>query len=805
MTEPDYDKLSDQELMALLNSGQPVQPTNAETGQPLNPAQTQTYQQLGAAGGIDPQAEPGSARLPKAQINPGDIPDQGQFFVDTKGRVQQVPQSTVGDIGSSVTDRVRAFARGVPVLGSLADEANAATAATLAPAMEPALRKAPAVVQAILGYDPRQEISGAGDWGQRYKAAENLQRFRDQTFDQAHPYESPIEQVGGGVAGTVAMLPALAVATNAAGPEAGLLMRSGTGALEGGTIGAVHGYGSGYGDLSDPSRIRGAEAGALFGAGGGAALPVATRVAGIGWNATGGKLVDAIRGSKTVQTPLSAEAERIAKVIADENPQASAMRPDRSDLESALVAANRSDLTIPASHVDDAYVRLARAADRQKMTPQEVADAARTVGPFGTFADTGEAMRDLLRASINRPGRGATIAEENLTPRQNGVFDPDTGEWLVRPSSARITDQAQAGLGLEGKDYYGEMDNLLAARKAAADPLYAKMQQAPPVDVANLQEFTASPDFKSAYDRARAISQREFVTQPDGTRAIVPLPEEVPGQLDWRTLDLMKQGLDDLVSEGKLQGIGANANNAVKGYRNAFRDKLDSLNPDYKAARDAFAGPTAMKDALEEGRGLLNEDAPLVAADLAKRSESERQMMRLGALQALQTKLGNANVTYDAASQAGLLKPNQLARFKALFPDQQSFADFYRTMQAEKTMFGTNKAAFGNSTTAKQLLNVMEPSDPQLEGVAQAVPAAMGLNPIALVRAIHRMGMESPMREGVAETIASILSSHNAEQFPDVVRRMTEAQRAAYVSDVIRKSMGADAGQIAGRMTNNGQ
>lgn len=766
---PDVSKLSDQELMDVLNSAPPSAPPQM---QPQPPPQA--------------PAPPPQAGAPSPQAPP-------------PGGVQ--------DVLSSVYDRLRAVARGVPVLGAYADEANAATAAAIAPALEPVLRNSPHLVQALMGYDPRKEIGDLPTFGDRYRAAENLQKFEDQRFDTAHPKESMAEQIGGGVAGTVAFLPALAAATNAVGPEASLLVRSGTGAVEGAGVGALHGYGSGYGGLADPSRIRGAEGGAIFGGAAGAALPIASNVAGTAWRATGGRLVDAVRGNAEVQAPISAEADRLARILREENPQASEMKPDRSDLESALVTAQRSPLTTRASNVDDAYIRLARAADRQKMSPEEMANAVRELGPFATLADTGEATRDLLRAAINRPGRGATIAQENLTPRQNGVFDPDAGTWVVRPSSTRITDQAQSGLGLEGKDFHSELDNILNARKTAADPLYAKLRDGAPVDIGELRDFAGSPDFRAAYDRARQISQREFVTVPDGTRQIQPLPERFSSNqaLDWRTLDLMKQGLDDMVTEGKTQGIGSNANKSIKDFRDAFRDKLDALNPDYKAARDAYAGPTAMKDALEEGRSLLNEDAPVVAADLAKRGESERQMMRLGALQALQTKLGNANVTYDAASQAGLLKPNQLARFKALFPDAKSFADFYRSMQAEKTMFGTNKAAFGNSTTAKQLLNVMEPSDPQIEGATQAVAAGGTGNIIGLVRAIHRMGMESPMREGVAETIASVLSSHNAEDLPLVVKRMTEAERAAYVADALRKSMGTGAGQTAAGLTQPAQ
>lgn len=784
MADQNFSHLSDQELLALLNAPQPAQPPPAQAPD------------IGYGPGV---------RAPDASSGRGiDVwvgSDQAQQPPPQAPQPQPQPAPQDGGIAQSIDDRVRALARGVPVLGAGADELNAATAAALAPALEPIARHMPGPIQSLMGYDPSKEIGNLPTFADRYGAAKNLQRYEDQRFDQAHPKESMAEQIVGGTAGTVAMLPFLGAATTAAGPEAGILLRSGAGAVEGAGVGGAHGYLSGQGGLTDPSRVGGAQMGALFGAGAGAALPVASHVVGQGWRATGGRLVDAIRGSAAVQQPATEEAARMARILREGNPQASEMKPDRADVESALVTAQRSPLVARTSDVDDAYVRIARAAARQKMAPDEMAQAARDTGPFGTLADTGESARDLLRAAINRPGRGATIAEENLSPRQNGVFDPDTGTWDIRPSSTRITDQAQTGLGLGGKDYHGEMSSILAERQAKAAPAYAKAYSAPPVPSKELADFAGAPDFQGAYARARGISQKTFVKMPDGSEKIVPLPEKMPDQLDWRTLDLMKQGLDDTISEAKRQGIGANDQGASKGYLSRLVAKLDSLNPDYKAARDAFAGPTAMKDALEEGRGLLNEDAPLVASNLASKSASEQQMLRLGALQALQTKLGNANVTYDAASQAGLLKPNQLARFKALFPDPKSFADFYRTMQSEKTMFGTNKAAFGNSTTAKQLLNVMEPSDPQLEGVTQAVPAAATGNIVALVKAIHRMGMESPMREGVAETISSVLSSHNAEQLPEVVRRMVAAQRRAEVVDALRQSMGTGGGQAAAGAT----
>lgn len=790
----DFSKMSDQELLAYIHTDQP--------GNGPAPAD--------------------SAVAPVAPPKPVDVTPLPPL-APAKPEGQTALQAT----GSGVNS----FAEGIPVIGGLLKNADAATDATIAPGLESFARKSSPMIQALMGYDPKAEIGNLPTWRQRYDASLNLQRFRGDQFHNEHPVADTGLRIGGGVAGTVAMLPVLAAGTAAAGPEAGLLARSGIGALEGGGVGGADGYTRGNGGFDDPSRLRGAEGGAVFGGLGGAALPVASKVAKVAFDASAGKLINALRGERVVQAPDEDAAAALTQALREhENPGVTGMEPpptaargpsqpvpaqapsapqppqDRLGMEAALISAKREPLKVNASNLDDAYIRIARALQRQEMTPEAAAEASQKIGPLGVLADTGEATRDLLRAAMNRPGPGGTIAAENLRPRQAGVFDPENGSYLARPSSVRITDQAKTGLGLDGKDFHTEDEALIANRKAAADPAYDAMRGHAPVATSALADFAGSPVFSHAYDDARTIAAKTFVKLPDGTEKIVPLPAKMPDQLDWRTLDLMKQAMDDTISTSAQQGIGATSRGASKGYLQRFVSKLDSLNPDYAPAREAFAGPTAMRDALQEGRGLLNEDVPTLAANIAGRPESERQMLRLGAYQALQTKLGNANVTFDAANQAGLLKPNQLARFRALFPDQKSFADFYKTMENEKAMYATNQAAFGNSSTAKQLLNVNEASDPLLEGVSRIAESAPEGNIMGLIKGIHQLGQESPMKENTAASIVSVLSRHyGPDEMAQVLKRINDAKRAAAMADLVRESNGAAAGTVAAQTVQRDQ
>lgn len=773
MTNQDYSTLSDAELMALIN--QPEQP-------PQPQARSSQIAPMGPA-----------ADAPYIPPSPPPVPVQAQSLPDiSQPRDPAAYQPTTDD-------RMRGFARGVPILGAAADEGNAALAALLAPTVEPMLRSAPQGVQDFLGYDQRADIGGEGDYKARFDAAMNLQRFKDDRYDQGAPNDSMTSKAAGTVLGSIAGMKALAPISGALAPEIGLLPRVGAGIVEGGALGGAQGYADGEGGFNDKSRLEGAGKGAVLGSLAGGAVPIGLTAGGAAWKATGGKVIDMVKGARAPVVAPKTEAEALAQALKGGGEAAGDTVAPALNQDLAEVLASRQKVPVtevPASAEADAYARIARAMQRQRQTPEELGARVTGLGERGMIADSGDAMRNLARDAVNRPSGAEDIARAALDLRQKGLVEG--GEFAIRPSSGRILDQAAEGLGVDGKQFYSEIDNQIAARKAAADPAYAKLREGQPVAVADLKEFAGSDMFAKAYDRARAISQKEFVKVPgvEG-EAIMPLPAKMPENLDWRTLDLMKQGMDDLISTSTLQGIGNTERGAAKGYLQRYVARLDELNPDYKVARDAFAGPTAMKNAIEEGRSVFKEDAPVLAKKLSDLSEGEQQMYRLGALQGLKDKLGNADVTYDAARQAGVLKPNQLERFKELFPSKEAFAKFADMLANEQTMFQTRGAILGNSTTAKQLAAMADNDGSPMESFAQTAFDAKTGNVMGLIRALGRVGGPAKLSEPSAEALASILTNMDQAAIPGVVQRLTEAQKRQMLADALRQSTGAGAASAA--------
>ncbi len=351
-------------------------------------------------------------------------------------------------------------------------------------------------------------------------------------------------------------------------------------------------------------------------------------------------------------------------------------------------------------------------------TPEEALGVMRSLGPHGMLADTGGAnVRGISEAVANSPGEGSNIAQKTLQNRMD--------EQPVRVRAAvRSATGADAGI-------HAQADQLMADRAAASRPLYTKaLNQTVPLDP-RLGEFLKTPELASALKSGIATAQRNAIASgepfnPRDYLAPAVPGSEVPsaildaqgrplattqipatsGQVHMRVLDAAKQGLDDAVeryrdpTSGKLvlDGEGRSLNNL----RAAFVNHLDSINPDYSAARAAYAGPSQSLDAMNMGRATLGKDAE-VTQDIVKRlAPGDKAFFRSGLTRALQDKIDS---TPDGASAVRRIFNNSLIRSKiaAAFDDPAAFAKFKQQMESEATFADTRNQVLAGSQTARRL------------------------------------------------------------------------------------------------------
>ena len=133
-------------------------------------------------------------------------------------RPQPVDWREHGALGA-VDATVRAAANGVPILGPMANRADAA------------LQAAGSYITDKLGgpNNPNQfDVHGAS-WGDRYNRALAVQDAIDHQFSADHPHAALVAALAGGVAGSLAGAKYLSPATSAlqrAAPAAGLIPRA---------------------------------------------------------------------------------------------------------------------------------------------------------------------------------------------------------------------------------------------------------------------------------------------------------------------------------------------------------------------------------------------------------------------------------------------------------------------------------------------------------------------------------------------------------------------------------------------------
>ena len=196
----------------------------------------------------------------------------------------------------------------------------------------------------------------------------------------------------------------------------------------------------------------------------------------------------------------------------------------------------------------------------------------------------------------------------------------------------------------------------------------------------------------------------------------------------------------------------------------------EGLNPYWKPARDAYAGPTQARQAMELGEEMATSTGDDIANRLADLTGTQADFFRLGHRSGLAQDVqalgdwGNA-----AARVAGSAKKRQ--GLTAAHGDRAS--DLLDRTLAEHEAHQTWKAVRGNSATADRLAEMAE-QDQAIEtaskGVFQALAGRPGEGLLTAVRAIGSGGQAEAEAKG---RIAEIMGSTDLEEIAAAIREMT--------------------------------
>lgn len=304
----------------------------------------------------------------------------------------------------------------------------------------------------------------------------------------------------------------------------------------------------------------------------------------------------------------------------------------------------------------------------------------------------GSAVAAETRRVANMPGANRQEITQQLQTRAN-------------EQGPRIMQSFEEALGGPRGNFFDNLDALQASRSAAAAPLYAQIGDIPARSSRLDELLLRAPD--AAFDEARNAARYEGLIFPNliapnaqGTRTIV-------GDYTLRDVDMVKRGLDRIIERetDNITGRVSSEGRRAQTLKQQILAEADSLPGPYRQAREAWAGPTAVMDAMRSGQRIFNERAESSVRDIARMTASEREGFVVGVLDAVNQRIGRGVEGRDISS--AFRSGNVRAQIEAALGAARSPEEARRAADAllqgierEAQMAATNRGTRSISATA---------------------------------------------------------------------------------------------------------
>lgn len=436
-------------------------------------------------------------------------------------------------------------------------------------------------------------------------------------------------------------------------------------------------------------------------------------------------------GGVAKDVALGAAAGKVGEVVGKAavrgaSKLARAARPAVQNVVAKVAGGTPSAAVRPSAPTKSGAILLKTLED-QGMTPKQAADmiaeAQRNGVPLALM-DTGDEMRGLASALGRKPGPSRKLIRDVVVPRQAGQGER-IQDAVVRDLGSTTSVRAQSEL---------MMQNAQAAAKPHYDQAYQNSGAG--AFTSQIDDLLRRPSMRGALGRAYRIAAEEgrdpktlgFNFDAEGN---VTINRDANS---WQTLDYVKRGMDDIVESYRDSTTGRlNLDTEGRAINNTLREflgRIDRANPDYAAARAAYAGPAKMTTALSKGAKIANKDAETIWAETRDLSGPELEHYRLGARTAL-SKLIDGKGDYADKIRALIGTPKKREALTQLFGGEEAFSRFMTTLEQEGHAAATHARVNTGSPTAANLAD-----DTALDG-------GVGIATNALARGIKGQGIVS--------------------------------------------------------------
>lgn len=373
-------------------------------------------------------------------------------------------------------------------------------------------------------------------------------------------------------------------------------------------------------------------------------------------------------------------------------------------------------------------------------------------GKDTAIADVGGiGLQRQARAAANVPGPGSQIADDFVARRVAGRGDR---------FRAAGDDLAAAD------DIPTKLDTLKAQRANQSRPIYQRS-----VNPENLV-----PEGKMIQDEfLNSVFQK---VQKDKLAGMEGLP---PNSMP--VIDAVKKELDDMIGAAIRKGEGNRAR-LLSEKRDQLVQMADDAFPDYPAAREAWAAPTRVSNALEDGAKFAKMEPSQIRKTLANMAPEEAEMFRTGARSALD-KMISAD-TQTAASKFADKKEALWAKIRAVFPDEASFNAYKQKIGTEINKFRTEQLVSPKSGSQTTPLKEDIANLSRVPNWTQEIAALLANKQFGQAAALPLKGAYNKLTapsQGHAEEIARALLSTKPEANRQLLNKLSTGPNPGLTAD----------------------
>lgn len=356
----------------------------------------------------------------------------------------------------------------------------------------------------------------------------------------------------------------------------------------------------------------------------------------------------------------------------------------------------------------------------------------------------GPNVRSMAQRFVNIPGAARAAGEAARETRVAGQGD-------------RVAADMRQNFGGTGQEFHPTLDALDTARREGSRDLYAAAYSNSVPPTADLAETLRRINGVAP----TAVREATALGRGEGFRG----PATAEGGVSTQWLDYVKRHLDDLIQTDRTANMGrlSNRGRIINNLRVDLLGAVDTANPEYAAARAAYAGPSRLMEAMDQGRAVFREDADLTAAAVRGMPASERDAFRLGVVRAIRDRMEGATDGRNAVSSF-FRNPAMRSRIEAAFDNPQDFARFEDAMTREMNMARNNQFMNPNANSMTHRMGAEEAAaDPRL--LANALRLFATGHPVRGTQQLGAMAFDRLLgaRDETANVVGPLLFNTNVE------------------------------------------